>query len=66
MPQQPKPLHPAWTEPLQKPLSLFSVIPFSFKKKEYCNWIDDSYMMMGKANFYKREYKTAGEPLIMC
>ena len=31
------------------------------KKKEYCNWIDDSYMMMGKANFYKREYKTAGE-----
>jgi len=31
------------------------------KKKEYCNWIDDSYLMMAKSNFYKREYKTAAE-----
>lgn len=26
---------------------------------EYCNWIDDSYMMIGKALFYKQEYDQA-------
>ncbi len=27
-----------------------------FRGKEYNNWIDDSYLLMGKAQFYKREY----------
>ena len=27
--------------------------------KEYCNWIDDTYMGIGMANFYKREYGEA-------
>lgn len=26
------------------------------KKNEYCKWIDDSYLLMGKANFYKQDY----------
>jgi len=29
--------------------------------KEYCNWIDDSYMLIGKAQFYKRNYTDAAE-----
>ena len=27
--------------------------------KERCKWIDDAYLMMGKAYFYKREYNSA-------
>lgn len=27
-----------------------------YARKEYCNWIDDSYLMMGKANFYSRNF----------
>ncbi|MCL2510545.1 MAG: tetratricopeptide repeat protein [Bacteroidales bacterium] len=28
-------------------------------RKERCKWIDDAYLMMGKAYFYKREYNSA-------
>ena len=28
-------------------------------KKEHCKWIDDAYLMMGKAYFHKREYNSA-------
>jgi len=27
--------------------------------KEHCKWIDDAYLMMGKAYFHKREYNSA-------
>lgn len=30
-----------------------------FKNREHCKWIDDSYMMIGKANFLKQEYTSA-------
>jgi len=30
-----------------------------FKRQEYCRWIDDSYMLLGKANFFKQEYSQA-------
>jgi len=30
-----------------------------FKGIEYCEWIDDSYMMIGKAYFFKQDYKLA-------
>lgn len=30
-----------------------------FNKKEHNNWIDDSYLMIGKAYFYKHEYQSA-------
>ena len=29
------------------------------KKKEYCQWIDDNFFLIGKAHFYKREFKDA-------
>jgi tetratricopeptide (TPR) repeat protein len=28
-------------------------------RKEHCKWIDDAYLMMGKAYFHKREYNSA-------
>ena len=30
-----------------------------FSRKEYCKWIDDSYMLIGKAYFYKKDYGMA-------
>lgn len=30
-----------------------------FGNKEYVRWIDDSYLMMGKAHFYKQDYISA-------
>lgn len=30
-----------------------------FKKKEYCRWVDDSYMLIGKARFLRQEYEDA-------
>lgn len=29
------------------------------KKEEHCKWIDDSYLLIGKADFYKQDYRTA-------
>lgn len=29
------------------------------RKKEHCRWIDDSYLMIGKAYFYKQDYYAA-------
>ncbi|WP_372751592.1 tetratricopeptide repeat protein [Labilibaculum sp.] len=29
------------------------------KKKEYNDWIDDCYLLIGKAKFYKKEYRVA-------
>ncbi|MCB0395245.1 MAG: tetratricopeptide repeat protein [Flavobacteriales bacterium] len=31
------------------------------KKIEHCNWIDDSFLLMGEAQFYKQEFATALE-----
>lgn len=30
-----------------------------FNRKEYVNWIDDSYMLIGKSYFYKQDYPMA-------
>jgi tetratricopeptide (TPR) repeat protein len=29
------------------------------KGKEYCNWVDDSYMLIGQAHYYKRDHLDA-------
>jgi len=33
----------------------------TFKGREYVKWISRSYLMIGKANFYKKEYELASE-----
>lgn len=30
-----------------------------FNRKEYCKWIDDAYMLIGKCYFYKQDYPMA-------
>ncbi len=32
-----------------------------FNKKEYNNYVDDAYLLMGKSYFYKQEYESAAE-----
>ncbi len=34
------------------------------KKKEHIKWIDDSYLLIGKARFYKQEYTLAEETFL--
>lgn len=31
------------------------------KKVEYCNWIDKSYLLIAKSQFYKNDYRSAAE-----
>jgi len=31
---------------------------------EYCKWIDNAYLIMGKAHFYKREFETAKQTFL--
>ena len=30
-----------------------------FSKREYCNWVPESYLLIGKAYFFKHEYQSA-------
>ncbi len=30
-----------------------------YEKNEYCNWVDDAYLMIGKAHFYQQSFGTA-------
>lgn len=34
-------------------------------KPEYCNWIDDAYLMMGQAHYFKREFITAEQTFLL-
>ena len=36
------------------------------EKKEYNEWVDDSYLLIGKARFYKHEYKEATSVFNYC
>lgn len=34
-------------------------------KPEYCSWIDDAYLLMAKAHFFKREFETAKQTFLL-
>jgi tetratricopeptide (TPR) repeat protein len=34
-----------------------------YKKTEYCNWVDDSYLLIGKAHYYKHDFETGMKSL---
>ncbi len=35
-----------------------------YNRKEYCNWVDDSHLMMGNAHFYKHDYFLAAQSYV--
>ena len=56
-----KSVYPQMDRAIQKAGIVIQRHSIFLKGKEYIKWIDDSYLLMGKANFYKREYYTAIE-----
>ncbi|MCK5822472.1 MAG: tetratricopeptide repeat protein [Bacteroidales bacterium] len=53
--------HSITTKPKRKKNQLSKSQRDFFNKKEYCNWIDDSYIIMGQSHFYKRDFYPAIE-----
>jgi tetratricopeptide (TPR) repeat protein len=56
-----KAIYPQMDRAIQKASVVIQRHSIFIKNVEYCNWIDDSYMLMGKADFYKRDYYPAIE-----
>ncbi|MDB4534575.1 hypothetical protein N9242_06860, partial [Vicingaceae bacterium] len=54
--EQSKGLYPDMDKIVEKTSTVIDRHSMYIKKKEYNKWIDKSYMLMGKARFYKQEY----------
>ncbi len=54
--EQSKSLYPDMDKIVEKTSTVIDRHSMYIKKKEYNKWIDKSYMLMGKARFYKQEY----------
>ena len=54
--EQSKGLYPDMDKIVEKTSTVIDRHSMYIKKKEYNKWIDKSYMLMGKARFYKHEY----------
>ncbi|MCX6257041.1 MAG: tetratricopeptide repeat protein [Bacteroidia bacterium] len=52
-------LHSITAKPKRKKGRLTKSQKEFYNKKEYNNWVDDAYLLMGKAHFYKHDYATA-------
>lgn len=53
---QAKAMYPDMDKIIEKTSTVIDRHSIYIKKEEYNRWIDDSYMLMGKARFYKQEY----------
>ena len=52
-------INPAMDKAIEKASMVIQQHSMKFGGKEYVRWIDDSYMLIGKAYFYKHEYISA-------
>lgn len=57
--QEAQALYPKMDRSIKKASIAIQRHSMSFGGKEYVKWIDDSYMMMGKAHFHKQDYTSA-------
>lgn len=53
---QAKAMYPDMDKIIEKTSTVIDRHSMYIKKKEYNKWIDNSYMLMGKARFYKQEF----------
>ena len=53
-------LNPYMDKAIEKGVKVIGRHSMYFRNKEYCRWIDDSYMLIGKAYFFKQDYEMAG------
>ncbi|HBG70281.1 MAG: hypothetical protein A2W93_13000 [Bacteroidetes bacterium GWF2_43_63] len=54
---------PLMDRSIEKAYKVIAKHSMEFKGVEYVKWIDDSYLMMGKASFYKHDYEKASSTL---
>ncbi|MEJ6736852.1 MAG: hypothetical protein QNK84_07425 [Flavobacteriales bacterium] len=54
--EQAKAMYPAMDKIIEKTSTVIDRHSIFVKKREHNKWVDDSYMLMGKARFYKQEY----------
>jgi len=59
--EQAKGLYPDMDKIVEKTSTVIDRHSIFINKKEYNKWIDDNYMLMGKARFYKQEYYVGEE-----
>ena len=57
--QQAQALNPYMDKAIEKASLNTQEHSMYFNRKEYVRWIDDSYLLIGKAYFYKQEYNKA-------
>ncbi len=58
-------LHSITVKPKMKKKSLSREERAFMSKAEYCKWIDNAYLIMAKAHFYKRDYEAAKQMLFL-
>ena len=51
--------YPQFDRSIEKTNKVIQYHSMLIKGKEHCRWIDENYMTMGKAHFYKRDYYAA-------
>lgn len=54
-------IHSITTKPKAKGGDLSPRQKAFYAKKEYCNWVDDAYLLMGKSYFVKRDFYQANK-----
>ncbi len=52
-------VNPQMDRAIEKGAKVIKLHSIYIKGKEHINWIDDAYLMIGKANFYKQEYRSS-------
>ncbi len=58
-------VHSITTKPKVDKKSLSREEQAFMSQAEYCKWIDNAYLLMGKAHFYKREFETALQTFLL-
>ena len=61
-----KALYPQMDEIIDKCSTVIDRHSMEIKKKEYNKWIDDNFLLIGIANYYKGKYATAQEMFSYC
>ncbi|MBL4624890.1 MAG: tetratricopeptide repeat protein, partial [Flavobacteriales bacterium] len=57
-------VYPQMDRAIEKSSHVINNHSMYIKKVEYCAWVDDSYFLIGKASFYKKDFEKAEEMLI--
>lgn len=52
-------INPQMDRAIEKGAKVIKMHSIYIKGKEHINWIDDAYLMIGKANYYKQDYRAA-------